>query len=148
MFNKTLKELPAWQKLLFFLIITLTSSISFYFISILIASFLFSISITDTLLLLTSEASENNIEIIKLFQILQSIGTFIIPSIAGYYIFYKDSKNDFIKRIPPLSALYIIIAIIALIPIINLIAYANSKIELPNSLESLENKMKKLLTGY
>ena len=99
---------------------------------------------SQIIFLLSTKPSATNINVVKLFQILQSTGTFIIPSIIAYYLFYRKSKNDFIVKIPIKTIIYIILAILVFIPIINYIAYFNSKIDLPNSLQSLEDKMKEL----
>lgn len=142
--TKIFKDLPAWQKIMFFLMITFTSSIIFYFISIILASLMYKISFSQVIFLITNEVNENNIGIIKLFQIIQSIGTFILPSLIAYKLFFSKETNNFFINIPLSTIIYIILAILIFIPIINFIAYLNSRIDLPDSLQLFENKMKEL----
>lgn len=85
-----------------------------------------------------------NIGLLKVLQILQSICLFIVPA----YFFSKVIASNYAsyfklnKTILPKTAIIIVIAFIAAIPFINLLGDLNSKMALPEALSGIENWMK------
>jgi uncharacterized protein len=82
--------------------------------------------------------------IIKFYQIVQSLGLFVIPPFVIAWFYSKDIKNylSFGKTIDFRQVFLIVLIVISAMPLINLIANYNSLIRLPQSLAPVEQYMK------
>lgn len=86
-------------------------------------------------------------ESLKWLQFLQTLGTFLLPAIFGAWIWDKNHRPftwlQLDKKISWQIVLFAIAIMICAIPAINLLADLNSKIELPKSLDSIEQLFRK-----
>ncbi len=83
---------------------------------------------------------------LKWFQLLQTMATFLLPSILGAWI-WTENHNPFQwlqlnRRISWQVALCAVLIMVCAIPGINLLADLNSRVELPESLDFIEQIMK------
>lgn len=87
----------------------------------------------------------DNIAIIKFFQIMQSIGMFIIPAFIAGFLFYNKNKGIFgfgLNKAPIFKTLVIAsVAMIAGLPIINILAKINAGLSMPDALKFVEEWM-------
>ena len=82
-------NIPTWNKIFFAFFISLSCMLFFFFIAVLSAFIIYDLSLEEAKQYIVSGPDFNNIAVIKLFQIFQSIGAFLIPSfIISYYIKY------------------------------------------------------------
>jgi membrane protease YdiL (CAAX protease family) len=136
-------NVPAWNKIFIALFVTVSCFFIFFMVALLFAIPIFNLSISDVKHYLISGPDIGHVEVIKFFQIFQSIGVFIIPSFLLAYIFHEDYLAYLkLKKSPLLiSTVLSIVAIIISIPLINYLSYLNSGINLPDSMSILEDKI-------
>jgi membrane protease YdiL (CAAX protease family) len=84
-----------------------------------------------------------SINLLKLLQIFQSIGIFVVPPIILGYLFQKNIKSYLKLNFNPHFKTYILTVLIMIVsvPFINLLAELNSKIAFPDFLSSVEQWM-------
>lgn len=81
---------------------------------------------------------------LKLMQLFQSLGMFVIPPIVVAYL-WSEKPFSFLKiekKIKWMSAIFIVIMMIIAIPLINLLGDFNQQLVLPKALAGLEDMMK------
>jgi uncharacterized protein len=124
--------------------IILISLLFFYFIGILIVKLNFHTNIEDLANKGTEEFIASHAAAFKLFQILQSIGLFILPPFIIGYLINSDSLGYLnLKNRSGVYAYTIVpVIMIASIPFINYLVSFNEGIQLPASMKSLETWMK------
>ena len=84
----------------------------------------------------------NTITYLKISQIFQAIGIFIVPPIIALFIFRKD-KEDYLK-FNSTKLIYIVLSVLIMIislPIINWLAEFNQAISFPESMAGIETWM-------
>lgn len=84
-----------------------------------------------------------NLQHLRIIQIIQSIGTFILPSIMGVWLFYGNSyKSCFGHRSLNAQTVLISILIISISsPLINWASFVNQNIPFPTSLDFIKQWM-------
>lgn len=88
--------------------------------------------------------SPENIGFLKYFQVIQSIGLFVVPPFILGYLYHKNYK-DYLQLNRTTKAFIYLLAAISLllvVPFINFLGEINSQMKLPESLSGLENWMK------
>jgi len=120
------------------------SLLFFYFVGILIVKLEFHTNIEDLANNGTEEFVASHAAAFKLFQVLQSIGLFILPPFIIGYLIDKDSLSylNLKKRSGVYAYLIVPIIMVASIPFINYLVSFNEGIQLPSSMKSLETWMK------
>jgi membrane protease YdiL (CAAX protease family) len=85
-----------------------------------------------------------NMPIIKYFQALQTLGLFILPSLAAAFIFGESLSNylKLDKKPGKTSMLYVFITILGALPVINVLIQFNETLKLPETWHSLEQWMR------
>ncbi len=139
-----LSETSSLAKIIFTVFVILVSFLIFQIIGTVIAIPVFNINIFQDTTIFTNLSNPDNVKILKYFQIVQSIGLFIVPPfVIGYFININSVQYLKINNKPDIISLIIAgVTMIAAIPIINFIAEINSQISLPEFLSSIENWMK------
>lgn len=136
-------DIPAWNKVFIACFVTLSCFLIFFFIALLLAIPLFNLSYGEVKQYIISGPDLDNITAVKFFQIFQSVGVFIIPSLILAFIFYGDYR-EYLKLKNSPNIIYIILAILSIIvsvPVINYFSYLNSNIDLPDFMGILEDKI-------
>ena len=134
-------------KLFFALFIILISYFLITFSTFLIVIPVYSVSFEELSLLLSEDLYEANLSILRLFQISQTIGLFIVPAILlNYLLFYKG--EGFISINPSAHSSYIgLIVLITLIfsmPVIQFLLDLNNSLKFPEWLSFFENKLQQM----
>lgn len=96
-----------------------------------------------TLSSIIRDPGTENISVIKFFQIIQSITLFIIPALFAAWLF-SASTFDFIaaRKKPSEVTLFLVsLSIITAIPMLNMVTDLNTRLNLPQWLDGLEQKM-------
>lgn len=83
---------------------------------------------------------------LKYFQVVQSIGLFIVPSLILAWLYHGNISEylqaDHSTNFP--TYLYAALAVLMLIPLINFVGEINNQMNLPESLAGLENWMRSM----
>lgn len=141
-----LTDMHPFAQFIFSILLALFSFFVISLIGAIIAIFLFQISIDELTGLLQNTPDEGNISILKFFQLLQSIGLFLIPSIILAKVFFKDGLQNFgyRKHIDASTVWWVLILMIFGFPLVNLLGEWNSEMKLPVFFSSLEETLKRL----
>lgn len=131
-------------KLIIALFISLVIFLVFMIIAILVALPVFHLNIYELQEVFSDFENVSNVAVLKYFQIIQTLGLFVVPPFVIAFLFYREvGKSLQLKNIPELqvSVKVFLIMIIGL-PAINLLAMWNAQIELPQWLNTVEEWMK------
>jgi membrane protease YdiL (CAAX protease family) len=135
---------PAWYKIIFAALTVIT----FLFISMVVAIIagipLFRLTVADVSNMLSEGIQTGDTAFLKYLQVIQSIGTFLVPAIILAWLF-AGNFHDYLKINKPVrvvSLLLVIFSILFAIPVINFTGYLNSLFSLPDSLSGIENKIR------
>ncbi|MFO7924850.1 MAG: CPBP family intramembrane glutamic endopeptidase [Bacteroidales bacterium] len=143
--NGPLQDTGAFTKLIFSAFIVISSFLVTLVGGLFLAIPLFDMGFMDLVDSLSNIAHPDYINLFKYFQIIQSIGLFVIPPfILGWFFGGNAFKYlDLNKGVGWRTIILTTVLMLAAIPIINLIAHYNTRISLPESMSSLEEWMKR-----
>ncbi|MBN2482343.1 MAG: CPBP family intramembrane metalloprotease [Bacteroidales bacterium] len=90
-----------------------------------------------------SNPGQENLAVIKYFQIVQSVFVFIVPAIFVAWLFSRDTFSYIKANIKPymLTVLMVLGSIILAIPILNVLTVFNSQLDLPDWLGNVEKEI-------
>ena len=140
------REMRPFPQLMFAAFVMVASVLVFMIVGMIVAiPFLGTASLMNSL---TPEGinSPENIGFLKYFQVIQSIGLFVVPPFILGYLFHKNYK-DYLQLNRTTKAFIYLLAAISLllvVPFINFLGEINSQMKLPASLSGLENWMKSM----
>ncbi|MCK4678457.1 MAG: CPBP family intramembrane metalloprotease [Bacteroidales bacterium] len=134
---------PLYQ-LIFLLLIILSSFLLTFLLGYLIAIPLFGPDVLPMLSGIGGTNGENNIEMMKYFQVVSQFGTFIIPAFVFAFIIKRDIWGYLKLTTPPQlkSIILSVVMIMAILPFINWLVSLNGMFHLPESLSGLEQWMR------
>lgn len=143
--NQTLfYDSPPFIKLIIALFISLVTFLVFMIIAILVALPVFHLNIIELQEIFSDFENVRNVAVLKYFQIIQTLGLFVVPPFIIVFIFYREVGESLqLRNLPELqvSVKVFLIMIIGL-PVINLLAMWNARIDLPQWLNTVEEWMK------
>lgn len=137
-------DIHPFVKLIMALFITMVSFLVFLIIGMLVALPVFHLSVFELQEIFSDFENVRNIAVLKYFQIVQTLGLFVVPPfIIVFFLYGEVWKSLQLKSLPewPMAIRVILIMIIGL-PVINLLAMWNLQIDLPQWLNSVEEWMK------
>jgi len=136
---------PGWQ-LLFFCLVVLVSGSIFTLIGNLITSNLWGVNTVDVMGILNQLEDPAVMSSLKLMQILQHIGTTIVPALLfAYIVSGKPVEYLALNRSAlPLSYLLAAGVLLCATPIVNWMIMVNGAMELPGFLTGMEDWMKEM----
>ena len=137
-------ENTPYSKFLLTVGIILISATFFTLISVVTASLVYGVSLTDLNTMMADFSNPRSIPVLKFIQTLSTIGTFIIPSILLAYAFSLQPLEylSLSKRTLAGSAVLVVLALLAALPLINYLGELNARMSLPSFLSGIENWMK------
>jgi membrane protease YdiL (CAAX protease family) len=148
-FTNTLRQsfiqMSSPAKLMLLLILVLFFMILGSAIAVLLAIPLYDLDLAS-LYRLIENPDENNIGIIKFFQIVQSVFLFIIPALLAAWLFSKNSF-DYLQAGKGASVITLAMVLSSLflaVPLMNAVTMLNSKLDLPDWMNGLENTVKSM----
>lgn len=105
---------------------------------------LFGIEVFSDFITSSLHFNESNVHILKYFQLAQSLGLFVIPSIVLAYLFGPNLLQYLRLHLVPEKANMLLVFFIVLIslPFINMVGQWNANMSLPQWLSSIEEWMK------
>lgn len=143
MYLRMLREAPALTQILFTAMVILICGIIVMGFSFAAGWMIFGVGMTGMQNALSDLSSPHSISILKFFQIIQSIGLFIIPPIiVAYFLNGKPSVFLKYKTFPLVKSILLVVAIIYFAdPFINWLNELNSKLILPQWLNGIQEWM-------
>ncbi len=130
-------------RLLFAVMVILFSMLVFTVVGFVLAIPLFDM---DIAVLINGISYDQDIELLKFFQVMQSAGAFIVPPVILAY-FFADDVMDYLKlkKNPGLlNTVLLVFIILSALPFINFIAALNANMSLPGFLEGIESWMREM----
>jgi len=143
MFLKSLRESSAATQIAFTAVVILVCGLSFIIIGFIAGWLIFGLGLQQMQVALTDFTSPQGVTLLKFFQVVQSIGLFIVPPfIVAFLLDGKPSVFLRYKQFPVLKSIILVIAIVYLSePLINWLNEINSKLVLPQGLSALQKWM-------
>lgn len=116
------------------------------FVGAIIPMLVFDVSMEKLMSSLQDFSDQENISLLKYFQILQTLGLFIIPAILLAILFFEQGLKQFgFQEKTTITTLgWVVVIMLFGLPVINVIAEWNSGMKLPSSLSSLETVLKNM----
>ena len=138
------RGMKPFSQLMFSIFVIISSFLAFLVISFVVAIPLFGVDSIMNLPLINDFNNPDSIRILKYFQVVQSIGVFIIPPFILGWLFNGDIAQylSLNKNINFASVLLVLVLSFAASPFINLIGDLNENMRLPDWLSGMENWMK------
>ena len=143
MYLRLLRESPASTQILFSAMVILICGIIVMGLGFLGGWLIYGISLSGMQNALSDLSSPQSISLLKFFQVVQSLGLFIVPPvIIAFFLHGKPSVFLKCKTIPVLKSILLVIAIIYFAdPLINWLTELNSKLVLPQWMNSVQSWM-------
>ncbi|MCX6236957.1 MAG: CPBP family intramembrane metalloprotease [Bacteroidia bacterium] len=140
MYRQALRESKPSTQLLFATLVILICGISLMVLSIALGWLIYGVNLSEMQNLIQDTSNPKNISVLKFFQTLQSIGVFIIPPfIIAWFLHDKPSVFLQYRQKPDFKSVLFVIAIIYFAnPFINWLTEINSKLSLPEWMNSVE----------
>ncbi len=143
MVNPAFREMKPFSQLMFALFIMVASVLAFMILGMIVA--LPFVSMGDLMSSLSAEANTpESISFLKYFQVLQSIGLFVVPPIILALLYHGDIY-EYLKINRSTSGqnyLFAALTLLFAIPFVNFLGELNNQMKFPESLSGLENWMK------
>ena len=146
-FTQTLRQsfinMSAPSKLLLLVLLVLFFLIFGSVVSLLLAVPVFDMEL-GALYNLIENPDQQNIGVVKFFQIIQSIFLFLLPALVAAWLFSKNAghylKAD--RKASVYTLLLVCLSLFLAVPVMNAATVMNSKLDLPVWLNGLENRIK------
>ncbi len=139
-----LESLTPFTRLLFSILLVIFCFSITFFTGLLLAGPIFGFGMKDILSALSDFGDEKTIRILRYFQVLQSFGLFIIPTLLAGYFFERNSARYLFIDKPSRWPAYLITLVLmfASLPFINWMVTMNESMHLPGFLHGVEDWMK------
>jgi uncharacterized protein len=139
-----LGNLSPFAKILFVVLLVISSAVIFILAAIFLAIPLFHVNLLTDMNALADTQNPAALPLLKFLQIIQSIGVFIVPPLVAGYLFGRDSwgYSGMKKSASGWGYLLAILIMIASLPFMNWMISMNELLKLPQSLKGLEEWMR------
>ncbi|MFC2086965.1 hypothetical protein ACFLSA_02230, partial [Bacteroidota bacterium] len=130
------KDSTYFLQLILILFVSLSGFLLFLVIAYVFSMLLFDVSHSDIISIFTDVSNKENINLLKFFQIIQSLGLFVFSPLLIAYLLSDSVKRYLRLTINPgmeqllLAVLFVIFSL----PLINFLAHANSQMHFPDSM--------------
>jgi uncharacterized protein len=143
--NGLLENAGAFTKIMFAAFIVIVSFLITLVGGMLLAVPLFGIGFAELFDSLSNIAHPDYLKLLKYFQIIQSIGLFLVPSFVLAWFFGGDTAKylQLRKGINFNTAVLTLFIMLSAVPAINLLAALNAEMSLPDAFSSLEEWMQR-----
>lgn len=138
------REMKPFSQLIFSAFVILVSFLVFLLISMLAAIPVFGIDSIMRIPTINDLSDPESIRVLKYFQVVQSIGLFIVPPFILAWLFHGKIAEylNMNKKINVASVLLVVVMIIFSLPFINFIGGWNAQMDFPDWLSGVEQWMK------
>ncbi len=138
------REMKPFSQLMFSIFVVIASFLAFLVVSLVIAIPLFGVDSIMNMTLIDEMNNPEGIRILKYFQVVQSIGVFIVPPFILGWLFHGNIAKylSLNKKINFSSVVLVLVLSFAASPFINFIGEWNAQMQLPEWLSGVEIWMK------
>lgn len=138
------RGMKPFPQLMFSLFVMVVSVLVFLIVGMLVAVPFFGLEMLTGSLSASGLTSPEAINFLKYFQVLQSVGLFIVPPILLGWLFQGNIQEYLQLNRSTVIQNYLLatVALLIVIPFINFLGDLNSKMTLPESLSGVENWMR------
>jgi membrane protease YdiL (CAAX protease family) len=139
-----LDSLTPFTRILFLILLVITCFATAFLIGLLLAGPLFGVQMKDIVSTLSDYSDAKTLRLLQYFQVIQSFGLFIIPSLLAGYFFERSSVRYLYIDRPSRWPVYVVTLVLmfAFLPFINWMVTVNSAMKLPDFLKGVEEWMK------
>jgi membrane protease YdiL (CAAX protease family) len=140
MYRQALRESKPSTQLLFTALVILICGVAVMVLSIALGWLIYGVSLTEMQNAIQNTSDPKNIALLKFIQTFQSIGIFIIPPFIIAWFLHGDPAEflQYRKRPDFTSIIFVTAIIIFSNPLINWLTEINSKLSLPEWMNSIE----------
>jgi uncharacterized protein len=142
-FRQTFREVSPPAKIMLLVVIFIFCMLFGFLISILTALPLFHIENVSALMEIMANPQTGNVGVIKYVQIGQTVLSFILPALLAAWLF-STNTSEYLKinhKASWTTVMLVLISVVVAVPMLNVITEMNSKLDLPSSLDWLDEKM-------
>ena len=134
-----LDSLTPFTRLLFLVLLIISCFALTFFVGMVLAGPLFGVRMKEILFSLSDYNNPTSLRLLQYFQVIQSFGLFIIPSIRAGLFFERSSTRYLRLNIPSRWRIYIItlLLMLASLPLINWMVSVNDMMKLPGYLKGI-----------
>lgn len=138
------RDMKPFPQLMFSLFVIIVCFLVFMVLSLVLAVPLFGFSSIMSLASMTDYSDPNIILMLKFFQVVQSIGLFVIPPFIIAYLFHnKIIEYLHLNKIFAFTSLFLVVVLMFFAtPFINFLGEINSNMRLPEWMSGIEEWMK------
>jgi len=138
------REMKPFSQLMFSIFVVIASFLAFLVVSLVAAIPLFGVDSIMNLPVLDNMTDPDGMKMLKYFQVVQSIGVFIVPPFILGWLFHGKIAEylSLNKNISLASVLLVLVLSFAASPFINFIGELNANMQLPEWLSGVENWMR------
>lgn len=138
------REMKPFSQLMFSAFVILVSFLAFLLVSMLLAIPLFGIGSMLSIPTINNLSDPESIRLLKYFQVVQSIGLFIVPPVILAWLFHGQITEYLLlnKKSNSSSILLVAVLVFFSLPLINFIGEWNMRMEFPEFLTGMERWMK------
>ena len=139
-----LDSLTPFSRLLFSILLVISSFALTFFIGLLLAGPFFGVDAAHITSLLSDFSDSKTIRVLQYLQVLQSFGLFIFPALLAGLFFERSSARYLHIDRPSAWQIYLLTLVLmfAALPFINLMVSLNEMMKLPDFLKGVEDWMK------
>ena len=144
MLSGAFKNMKPLSQLMFAIFVIIASFLAFLVVSLVIAIPVFGMENIINMQAIADLNNPENLIVLKYFQVVQSIGVFIVPPFI-LALLYNGEITDYLKldkKTTLTSALLVLLLSFAASPFVNFIGELNSNMQLPSWLSGVEEWMK------
>jgi len=143
MFSGMFSDMSAFSKVVFSIFIVLASFLFSFILGAFFAIPLFGVNVFNNFEILNDYGNTDYLPLFRYFQIIQSVGVFIIPPLIAAYIFRTGRSDFFGMKNFPKWIIYVCCILLMLViqPCVNLLVELNRGIELPAIMSGVERWM-------
>lgn len=138
------RDMKPLSQLMFSIFVVIAGFLAFLVVSLVVAIPFFGVDSITSITNISDLKNPETIKVLKYFQVVQSIGVFIIPPFILGWLFHGNIAEylSLNKSVNFASVLLVLLLSFAASPFINFIGEMNANMQLPEWLSGLENWMK------
>jgi membrane protease YdiL (CAAX protease family) len=138
------RDMKPFSQLMFSIFVVIATFLAFMVVSLMIAIPFFGVDVMLSITNISDLSNPETLRILKYFQVVQSIGVFIIPPFILGWLFHGQVAEylSLNKPVNFASVLLVLLLSFAASPFINFIGEMNANMQLPEWLSGVENWMK------
>jgi len=139
-----LMDLTPFTRLVFSVLLIISSFLAVFLLGILLAIPLFKVNLFNSLAILDDYSDPSSIALLKYLQILQTFGLFIVPPLLAGYFFERNSPSYLRIDRPSRPVIYLMTLVIMFVtlPLVNWMISVNEGMHFPAILKGIETWMK------